>query len=106
LLRHAAAKFAAKKITSLDAAQGKCFWIGYIDPAWKGPLTPSEIFAKRGYETELELNAKDRFQSVTLFRVQCSQKKPITTCFHLLFKRFLNCYRRRNQSKLNVCGGF
>jgi hypothetical protein len=65
-----------QKITSLDAAQGKCFWIGYIDPAWNGPLTPREIFAKRGYETELELNAKDRFQSVTLFRMQCSQKSP------------------------------
>jgi hypothetical protein len=88
LLRHAAAKFAVKKITSLDAAQGRYFWIGYIDSAWKAQLTPKEIFEKRWCETELELNAKDRFQSVTLFRVQCSQGKPITTGFHLPIKRF------------------
>jgi hypothetical protein len=73
LLRRTAAKFEVRKITSLDAAQGNYFWIGYIDSAWKGPLTPKEIFEKRGCRTELELNAKDRFQSVTLFRVQCSQ---------------------------------
>jgi hypothetical protein len=76
MLRRTAAKFEVNKITTLDAAQGDYFWIGYIDSAWRGPLTPKEIFEKRGCITELELNAKDRFQSVTLFRVQCSQKIP------------------------------
>jgi hypothetical protein len=48
LLRHAAAKFAVKKITSLDAAQGRRFWIGYIDSAWKAQWTPKEIFENAG----------------------------------------------------------
>ena len=76
LLRSKAAKFEVNKITSLDAAKSDYFWIGYIDSAWKSPLTPKEMLAKRGCKTELELNAKDRFQSVTLFRVQCSQGSP------------------------------
>ena len=71
--RDRAAKFEVRKVTSLDAAQGDYFWIGYVDSAWKDPLTPKQIFEQRGCKTGQELNAKDRFQSVTLFKVQCSQ---------------------------------
>jgi hypothetical protein len=72
-LRARAAKFEVRKVTSLDAAQGDYFWIGYVDSAWKDPLTPKQILEQRGCKTGQELYAKDRFQSVTLFKVQCSQ---------------------------------
>jgi hypothetical protein len=71
LLRAKAAEFEVQKVTSLEAAQGKYFWLGYVDSAWKGPLSPKQIMELRGCATGQELNAKDRFQSVTLFRVEC-----------------------------------
>jgi hypothetical protein len=71
LLRTKAAEFEVQKVTSLDAAQGKYFWLGYVDSAWKGPLSPRQILEQRGCKTGQEINARDRFQSVTLFKVEC-----------------------------------
>jgi hypothetical protein len=71
LLRTKAAEFEVQKVTSLDAAQGKYFWLGYVDSAWKGPLTPRQILEQRGCRTGQPINARDRFQSVTLFKVEC-----------------------------------
>src|SRR5580765_6116173 len=71
LLRAKAEEFEVHKVTSLDAAQGKYFWLGYVDSAWKETLTPRQILEQRGCKTGREINAKDRFQSVTLFKVEC-----------------------------------
>lgn len=71
LLRTKAAEFEVQKVTSLDAAQGQYFWLGYVDSAWKGPLSPRQILEQRGCKTGQEINAKDHFQSVTLFKVEC-----------------------------------
>jgi len=71
-LRAQAAKFEVQKVTSVDAAQGAYFWLGYVDSAWKGPLTPRQILEQRGCRTGSEVHEKDRFQSITLFPVTCS----------------------------------
>jgi hypothetical protein len=71
LLRAKAAEFEVHKVANLDEAQGPYFWVGYVDSAWKGPLSPSQMLKLRGCKIGPELNAKDRFQSVTLFRVEC-----------------------------------
>jgi hypothetical protein len=73
LLRAKAAEFEVLKVTSMDAAQGGYFWLGYMDSAWKGPLTPRQILEQRGCKTGQEINARDRFQSVTLFKVECDK---------------------------------
>jgi hypothetical protein len=72
-LRAKAAEFEVQKVASLDAAQGKYFWLGYVDSAWKGPLTPKDVLEQRGCRTGQPINARDRFQSVTLFKVVCDE---------------------------------
>jgi hypothetical protein len=72
-LRARAAKFEVQKVTSVDAAQGTYFWLGYVDSAWKGPLTPRQILEQRGCKTGESIHARDRFQSITLFPVECGE---------------------------------
>ena len=72
-LRATAARFEVRKVTSVDAAQGAYFWLGYVDSVWKGPLTPRQILQQRGCQVGGEIKARDRFQSITLFPVKCNQ---------------------------------
>lgn len=72
LLKTKAEKFEVHKVTSLEAAQGGYFWVGYVDSAWNGPQSPQKILEQRGCTTGDELAARDRFQSVRLFPVKCS----------------------------------
>ncbi len=71
VLKAKAEKFAVNKVSSLDAAQGNYFWVGYVDSAWNGPQSPKQILEQRGCKTGHELTARDRFQSVRLFPVEC-----------------------------------
>jgi hypothetical protein len=72
-LRAKAAKFDVQKVTSVDAAQGAYFWLGYVDSTWKGPLTPPQMLEQRGCKVGGEIKSRDRFQSITLFPVKCSE---------------------------------
>jgi hypothetical protein len=72
-LRAKAARFEVQKVTSVDAAQGAYFWLGYVDSTWKGPLTPWQILEQRGCRIDNGIYAKDRFQSITLFPVHCGE---------------------------------
>ena len=81
-LRAKAAKFEVQKVTSLEAAEGQDFWIGYVDSAWKGPLSPMQIMEQRGCKTGKALNARDRFESIMLFRVECGAESRKIVGFH------------------------
>ena len=70
-LRAKAARFEVQKVTSVDAAQGAYFWLGYVDSSWKAPLTPRQILEQRGCRIGGEMREKDRFQSIVLFPVEC-----------------------------------
>ncbi|HWX53875.1 MAG TPA: glycosyltransferase family 39 protein [Verrucomicrobiae bacterium] len=70
LLEEKAARFEIKKSPNLDAAQGPHFWIAYVDSSWTGP-PPQQVLEQRGCRTGKPLTAKDRFQSVVLFPVDC-----------------------------------
>jgi Dolichyl-phosphate-mannose-protein mannosyltransferase len=72
-LRAKAARFEVQKVTSVDAAQGAYFWLGYLDSTWKGPLSPRQILEQRGCRIGGEIKARDRFQSITLFPAECSE---------------------------------
>jgi hypothetical protein len=71
VLKGKAEKLEVNKVSSLDGAQGNYFWVGYVDSAWSGSQSPQQILAQRGCKTGHELAARDRFQSVTLFPVEC-----------------------------------
>lgn len=71
-LKAKAKKFEVHKVTSLDQAHGSYFWVGYVASDWSGAKSPQQIMTERGCLSGRELGAKDRFQSVTLFPVECA----------------------------------
>jgi hypothetical protein len=75
-LRAKAAEFEVRKVANLDQAQGSYFWVGYVDSAWTTQSSPRQILEQRGCITGHEINAKDRFQSVTLFSAKCGAERP------------------------------
>ena len=74
-LRSKSELFEVSKVTRLEDVRGSYFWVGYVASAWSRAQSPEEILKQRGCQIGQDLSARDRFQTVTLFPVQCAASR-------------------------------